>query len=42
MTTVLKNPNIAYRQNIDYRSCDEIYEDGKSIGDGIYQIRNED
>ena len=36
----LDNPNIAYRQNIDYESCDEIYKDGKSLGNGIYQIRN--
>jgi len=38
----LNDPLIEFYQNSDYRSCDEISEAGKSLGDGEYQIRDTD
>ena len=37
---LLSDPLIEYWQNSDYRTCTEIYEAWKSIGNGEYQILN--
>ena len=39
---LLSDPLIDFYQNSDFRSCIEISEAGKSLGDGEYQIRNAD
>lgn len=40
-TGILTDPTINFWQNSDYRSCTQIQEAGKSIGDGEYQIVND-
>ncbi|NUJ98366.1 BspA family leucine-rich repeat surface protein, partial [Candidatus Gracilibacteria bacterium] len=38
---ILENPNKTIIQNTSFKSCDEIYESKKAIGDGEYQILDE-
>lgn len=39
---IINDPNINFWQNVDYRTCDEIYESGKSIGTGTYELLDEE